>query len=69
MRAGARLATIKVTGKLKTKTNDIHIKSDLNLLGHFELEDSIGNKESTFQSRNKNIYQKLSVLKFKYYIL
>lgn len=41
MRAGARLTTIKVSGKLKNKTDDIHLKSGLNLLGHFKLEDFI----------------------------
>lgn len=59
----------KSNWKIKNKTNHIRRKSGLNLLGHFELEDSIGNNESTFQNRNKIIYQKLSFLKFRYSIL
>lgn len=44
---------------MKNKTNDMHLNSGLIFLGHFELEDSIGNNKSTFQSRNKIIRQKL----------
>lgn len=47
----------------------MHLKPGLNLLGNFELDCSTGNNESTFQSRNKIIHQKLSFLKFTYYIL
>lgn len=63
MRAGARLTTIKVSGKLKNKTDDIHLKSGLNLLGHFKLEDCIRNNESTFQSRNRITKQKALIFK------
>lgn len=53
----------KSNWKIKNKTNDIHLKSDLNLLGHFELDDSVGNNKSTYFRAGTKIHTKSSHFK------